>query len=104
MVKSFNATRKNLHDQIDFEPRLGAINEISNLPEKAFARKSFSDLPFWRTVMVNAMYLYQNVDHLSIQTATSGLIITIVKSIPPGSEAYQLLVKKTFLSRKFEKC
>ena len=94
MVKSFNATRKHLHDPIDFEARLDAINEISNLPEK-----DFSDLPFWRTVLVNAMYLYQNIDDLSIQTATSRLIITIVKSIPPGSEAYQLLVKKILLTQ-----
>lgn len=94
IVNEFNAVRKHLHDPIDFERRLDAINVVANLKER-----DFTDLTYWRAVLVNALYLYQNVDDLSIQTAASRLIIVVVKSIPSDSDAYRLLVTKIILTQ-----
>ena len=92
VVADFNATRKHLHYPIDFEKRLDSINAISN--SKPF---DFGDLCFWRCVMVNAFFLYQNVDDLSIQTASSRLIVSVMKEIPHNSEPYRVLVSQIIL-------
>ena len=96
IVTKFNATRKNLHDPIDFEKRLDAINEVVNSD-----LTNFSDLLYWKCVLVNALYLYQHIDDLSMQTATSRLLLVIMRGIKMAEDqkAFDLLVKALLLSK-----
>jgi U3 small nucleolar RNA-associated protein 20 len=97
VVAGLNAIRRQLHYPIDFETRLETINKVANL--KPEISDFTENVLFWRAVLINALFMYQNIDDLSMQTASSRLILMIVKCIPINTDAYKQLISGVIMTQ-----
>ena len=95
-LKGLNSIKKTFGDPVDYDARLEVLADVTSQVQNGKADFK-TDLLFWKAIVLNCLYMYQQLTDLSIQTACSRLLILIMKSIPFGSDSFQILIKQNIL-------
>ena len=95
-LKGLNSIKKTFGDPVDYDARLEVLAEVTSQVQDGKADFK-TDLLFWKAIVLNCLYMYQQLTDLSIQTACSRLLILIMKTIPFGSDSFQILINQNIL-------
>ena len=95
-LKGLNSIKKTFGDPVDYDARLEVLAEVTAQVQDGKADFN-TDLLFWKAIVLNCLYMYQQLTDLSIQTACSRLLILIMKAIPFGSDSFQILINQNIL-------
>ena len=95
-LKGLNSIKKTFGDPVDYDARLEVLADVTSQVQSGNADFNV-DLLFWKAIVLNCLYMYQQLTDLSIQTACSRLLILIMKAIPFGSDSFQILINQNIL-------
>jgi len=95
-LKGLNSIKKTFGDPVDYDARLEVLADVTSQVQDGKADFK-TDLLFWKAIVLNCLYMYQQLTDLSIQTACSRLLILIMKAIPFGSDSFQILINQNIL-------